>query len=172
MNGNWDKMKSNYLVKFFILGITFYGLQTIQGPTQAIRVLSGHLHYTEYIPGHVHMGTMGWVTMVITASMYFMMAKISGREIHSVKLANAHFWLILVGQLLFTVTLWIAASSRAPCGRPRTPTAPSRTPSSTPWLRCTRTGPCRLLGSLLYFAGIVVFAYNLYMTSRLKARAV
>jgi cytochrome c oxidase cbb3-type subunit 1 len=23
MNGNWDKMKSNYLVKFFILGITF-----------------------------------------------------------------------------------------------------------------------------------------------------
>ena len=79
MNGNWDRMKSNYLVKFFILGITFYGLQTIQGPTQAIRALSGHLHFTEYIPGHVHMGTMGWVTMIITASMYYMMTRISGR---------------------------------------------------------------------------------------------
>jgi cytochrome c oxidase cbb3-type subunit 1 len=30
----------------------------------------------------------------------------------------------------------------------------------------------RLLGGILYFAGIVVFAYNLYMTSRLNARAV
>src|SRR5512146_1041161 len=69
MNGNWDRMRSNYLVKFFILGITFYGLQTVQGPTQALRSLTGFLHYTEWVVGHVHMGTMGWVTMIISASL-------------------------------------------------------------------------------------------------------
>jgi len=40
LNGQWDQMRSNYLVKFIVLGITFYGLQTIQGPSQAIRAFS------------------------------------------------------------------------------------------------------------------------------------
>ncbi len=59
---DWSKMRSNYLTKFFVLGITFYGLQTVQGPTQALRVVSQLIHYTDWVPGHVHMGTMGWVT--------------------------------------------------------------------------------------------------------------
>jgi cytochrome c oxidase cbb3-type subunit 1 len=165
-------MKSNYLVKFFILGITFYGLQTIQGPTQAIRALSGFLHYTEYIPGHVHMGTMGWVTMVITASMYFMMAKISGREIHSVKLANVHFWLILVGQLLFTVTLWIAGIVQGAMWKATNPDGSLAYTFLDSVAALYPYWTVRLLGGLLYFAGIAVFAYNLYMTTRRKARAV
>ena len=55
-------MKTDYLTKFFILGITFYGLQTVQGPTQGLRVVSQLIHFTDWVPGHVHMGTMGWVT--------------------------------------------------------------------------------------------------------------
>jgi cytochrome c oxidase cbb3-type subunit 1 len=168
MNGSWDKMKSNYLVKFFILGITFYGLQTIQGPTQAIRALSGFLHYTEYIPGHVHMGTMGWVTMIITASMYFMMAKISGREIHSVKLANVHFWLILVGQLLFTVTLWIAGIVQGAMWKATNPDGSLMYTFLDSVAAMYPFWTVRFVGGLLYFAGIAVFAYNLYMTSRPK----
>ena len=100
-------MRSNYLTKFFVLGITFYGLQTVQGPTQALRVVSQLIHYTDWVPGHVHMGTMGWVTMVICASTYYVIPKIHGTEIYSEKLANAHFWLVLVGQLLFSITMWI-----------------------------------------------------------------
>ena len=64
---DWSKMRTNYLTKFFVLGITFYGLQTVQGPTQALRVVSQLIHFTDWVPGHVHMGTMGWVTMVICA---------------------------------------------------------------------------------------------------------
>ena len=166
MNGNWDKMKSNYLVKFFILGITFYGLQTIQGPTQAIRALSGHLHFTEYIPGHVHMGTMGWVTMIISASMYFMMTKITGREIHSVKLANLHFWLILVGQLMSTATLWIAGIVQGAMWKATNPDGSLMYNFLDSVAAMYPFWTVRLVGGLLYFAGITVFAYNLYMTSR------
>ena len=104
---DWSKMRTNYLTKFFILGITFYGLQTVQGPTQALRVVSQLIHYTDWVPGHVHMGTMGWVTLVICASIYYVIPKIYGTEIYSEKLANAHFWLALVGQLLFSITMWI-----------------------------------------------------------------
>jgi cytochrome c oxidase cbb3-type subunit 1 len=80
MNGSWEQVRTNYLTKFFLLGITFYGLQTIQGPTQALRSLTGHFHYTEWVVGHVHMGTMGWVTMILSASLYYMITKLSGRR--------------------------------------------------------------------------------------------
>jgi cytochrome c oxidase cbb3-type subunit 1 len=79
----------------------------VQGPTQALRVVSQLIHYTDWVPGHVHMGTMGWVTMVICASVYYVIPKIHGTTIWSEKVANAHFWLVLVGQLLFSVTMWI-----------------------------------------------------------------
>ena len=45
--------------------------------------------------------------LVICASIYYVVPKIYGTEIYSVKLANAHFWLALVGQLLFSITMWI-----------------------------------------------------------------
>ena len=64
MNGQWHQMRENYLVKFLILGITFYGLQTLQGPMQAIRTFSAFIHYTDWVPAHIHMGTMGWVSMI------------------------------------------------------------------------------------------------------------
>ncbi|MCK4910529.1 MAG: cbb3-type cytochrome c oxidase subunit I, partial [Thermodesulfovibrionales bacterium] len=89
----WEVMRTNYLTKFFILGITFYGIQTVQGPTQGFRVVSQLIHYTDWVPGHVHMGTMGWVTLTIAASIYYVIPKIYRTEIYSEKLANIHFWL-------------------------------------------------------------------------------
>jgi cytochrome c oxidase cbb3-type subunit 1 len=79
----------------------------VQGPTQAVRVVSSLIHYTDWVPGHVHMGTMGWVTMVTAASIYYVIPRIYGTEIYSERIANAHFWLVLVGQLLFSITMWI-----------------------------------------------------------------
>lgn len=43
LQGNWEQMRTNYLVKFFIAGITFYGLQTLQGPLQGLRTLNALL---------------------------------------------------------------------------------------------------------------------------------
>jgi cytochrome c oxidase cbb3-type subunit 1 len=171
MGGNWEKMKSNYLAKFFLLGITFYGLQTIQGPTQALRSLTGFLHYTEYIPGHVHMGTMGWVTMVITASMYYVVTRVSGRELHSVKLANVHFWLILFGQLLFTATLWVAGIVQGAMWKATNPDGSLTYSFLDSVAAMYPFWSARLAGGLLYFAGVLVFAYNMYMTTRPKAQA-
>lgn len=165
MNGNWEQMRTNYLAKFFLLGITFYGLQTIQGPTQALRSLTGFLHYTEYIVGHVHMGTMGWVTMIISASLYYIVTKISGREVYSVRLANLHFWLILVGQLLFTVTLWIGGIMQGAMWK-ATNADGSLTYSFLDSVAALYPfWMVRFAGGALYFAGILVFAYNLLKTA-------
>jgi cytochrome c oxidase cbb3-type subunit 1 len=108
IESDWSKLQTNYLTKFFLAAITFYGLQTIQGPGQSIRVISGLVHYTDWVIGHVHMGTMGWVTMTACACMYYVFPKIYNTEVFSVKLANTHFWLVFVGQLMYSFTMWIA----------------------------------------------------------------
>jgi cytochrome c oxidase cbb3-type subunit 1 len=108
IESDWSKLQQNYLTKFFLAAITFYGLQTIQGPGQSVRVISGLVHYTDWVIGHVHMGTMGWVTMTACACMYYVFPKIYNTEIFSVKLANSHFWLVFVGQLMYSFTMWIA----------------------------------------------------------------
>ncbi|HSL91678.1 MAG TPA: cbb3-type cytochrome c oxidase subunit I, partial [Candidatus Limnocylindrales bacterium] len=143
----------------------------IQGPTQALRSLTGLLHYTEWVVGHVHMGTMGWVTMIISGSLYYMVTKLSGREVHSEKLAGLHFWLILVGQLLFTVTLWIAGIAQGAMWKAAnadgslTYTFLDSVASMYPYWKI------RFAGGVLYFLGILVFAYNLVMTAHPKTAA-
>ena len=167
LRGRWDLMRSNYLTKFFIFGITFYGLQTVQGPTQGLRTLTAFFHYTDWVIGHVHMGTMGWVTMIISASIYYMFPRIyNKKEIYSIKLANLHFYLILIGQLLYTVTLWIAGIQQGAMWKATNPDG-SLTYSFVEVVAAMHPyWIIRLVGGLIYFVGILVFAYNLVMTAR------
>ncbi|RMG68504.1 MAG: cytochrome C oxidase Cbb3 [Nitrospirae bacterium] len=173
LRGRWDLMRSNYLTKFFIFGITFYGLQTVQGPTQGLRTLTAFFHYTDWVIGHVHMGTMGWVTMIISASLYYMFPRIyNKKEIYSIRLANLHFWLILIGQLLYTVTLWIAGIQQGAMWKATNPDG-SLVYSFVEVVAAMKPyWTLRLVGGLVYFVGIVVFAYNLIMTARKEPEVV
>jgi len=166
LNGNWDQMRTNYLVKFFIAGITFYGLQTLQGPLQGLRTLSAFFHYTDWVPGHVHMGTMGWVTMIISASFYYMIPRIYDREIYSVKLANIHFWLMMVGQIVWTSAMWIAGIQQGAMWKATNPDGSlmynflDTVASLYPYYQL------RFGAGVVFFVGILVFAWNLVMTVR------
>jgi len=166
MGGQWHKMRENYLTKFLILGITFYGLQTLQGPSQAIRSFSAFIHYTEWVPGHVHMGTMGWVSLVLFAGVYYIVPKIYGREIYSVGLANLHFWLVLIGQLIYSVSMWIAGVMQATMWHSLNPDG-SLTYTFTEVLsKLYPYWTIRGVSGVIYLAGVLVFIYNLYMTAK------
>ena len=170
LQGNWDQMRTNYLVKFFIAGITFYGLQTLQGPLQGLRTLNAFFHYTDWVVGHVHMGTMGWVTMVISASFYYMIPRITNTELYSVKLANTHFWLILVGQFTWTITMWIAGIQQGAMWKATNPDGSlmynflDSVTSLYPYYKL------RFAAGVIYFIGILVFVWNLGMTVRKQPR--
>jgi len=167
MNGQWQQMRSTYLVKFVVLGITFYGLQTLQGPSQAVRAFSTLVHFTDWVPGHVHMGTMGWVTMTISAGYYYMIPRIYNTELHSVKLANLHFWLVLVGQLIYSMTMWVTGVRQGAMWQAVNQDGSlmysnfiqTLTPNYPFW-------NMRTAGGIIFFAGFLVFVYNLYKTIR------
>ncbi|MBN8706695.1 MAG: cbb3-type cytochrome c oxidase subunit I [Bacteroidetes bacterium] len=164
MGNNWEQMKTNYLAKFFILGITFYGLQTLQGPSQAIRSISSLIHYTDWVPGHVHMGTMGWFAMTIMASFYYVIPKIYKTDLYSIKLANTHFWLVFTGQIIYSISMWIAGIMQGAMWKATNPDGSlkytfqdSITASYVYW-------DIRAIGGVIFLAGAIIFAYNIFKT--------
>jgi cytochrome c oxidase cbb3-type subunit 1 len=167
---DWSKMRTNYLTKFFILGITFYGLQTVQGPTQAIRVVSQLIHFTDWVPGHVHMGTMGWVALTVTASIYYVVSRMYEVEIFSVKLANVHFWLVLVGQLIFSFSMWITGIQQGAMWKATTAEGTLKYTFMEGLVKNYPYWHLRALGGAIFVAGMVVFVLNVLLTIR-KGRA-
>src|SRR5512136_1534792 len=167
---DWTKMRSSYLAKFFLLGITFYGLQTVQGPTQALRVVSQLIHYTDWVPGHVHMGTMGWVALTVTASIYYVVPKMYGTEIYSVRLANVHFWLVLVGQLIFSATGWITGIQQGAMWKALTPEGTLKYTFMETLVKNYPYWHVRSLAGAIFIVGMVVFVLNVLLTIQ-KGRA-
>ncbi len=164
MGGNWDRMGNNYLIKFFILGITFYGLQTVQGPTQGLRSISSLIHYTDWVPGHVHMGTMGWVTMTICAATYYMIPQIYKTKIYSVALANTHFWLVLIGQLTYSVTMWITGIQQGAMWKATDPDGSLTYTFIETNLANIPFWQIRAIAGAIFLLGFLVFVFNVTMT--------
>jgi len=164
VEADWSKMKTNYLTKFFILGITFYGLQTIQGPSQGIRVISSLIHYTDWVPGHVHMGTMGWVTMTVCASVYVIIPHIYKTDIFSEKIANIHFWLVLIGQIFFSITMWITGIQQGAMWKMTNADGTLKYTFMETLVRNYPYWQMRTVAGVVFTVGMLFFIYNVYMT--------
>jgi cytochrome c oxidase cbb3-type subunit 1 len=164
MNGQWHQMRENYLVKFLIFGITFYGTQTLQGPSQSIRTFSAFIHFTDWVPGHVHMGTLGWVSLVLFAAIYYTLPRIYGTEIYSIRLANIHFWLVLTGQLMFSISMWIAGVQQAAMLNATNPDGSLHYSFMETMIEIYPYWHIRALGGVVYLAGLSVFLYNIWKT--------
>ena len=83
MKGEWQQVASSPIIKFMVLGSTFYMFSTLEGPIQAIKSVNAIAHFTDWIIGHVHDGALGWVGFTIVAAIYHMTPRIFKREIYS-----------------------------------------------------------------------------------------
>jgi len=165
MNGQWEQLKTNYLVKFLICGITFYGLQTLQGPMQSIRTFSAFIHYTDWVPGHVHMGTLGWVSMVLYPAIYYITTTTNETEIYSEKLVTVHFWLVLIGQLMYSITMWIAGVQQGSMLLATNPDGSLHYSFMETMIAIFPYYKLRAVSGFIFLAGLLVFIYNIYKTS-------
>ena len=128
-----------------------------------------HLVYTplpDWLPGHVHMGTMGWVTMTVTASIYYIIPRIYNTGIHSVKVANTHFYLVLTGQLIFSVTMWITGIQQGALWKAVNPDGTLRYIFMEGLVKNYPFWQMRTIGGLIFTAGMLFFIYNIFMTMR------
>lgn len=164
MKGQWHQLKESPLIKFMVLGSTFYMLSTLEGPIQAIKSVNALAHFTDWIPGHVHDGTLGWVGFMIMASLFHMAPRMFKREIHSKKLMESQFWLQTIGIVLYFSSMWIAGITQGMMWR----AADEYGNLAYSFIdTVTVLHPyytIRAVGGLLYLIGVFMFAYNMVKT--------
>ncbi len=166
LRGAWDRVRTDAMLKFFVVGITFYGMSTFEGPMMSIRAVNSLSHYTDWTIGHVHSGALGWVGMVTFGMLYYMTPRVWSRKLHSDGLATAHFWLATVGIVLYVVSMWVSGVTQGLMWRSITADGLLEYPNFVDTV--TRLVPfywIRLFGGLCYLTGVILMAYNFIKTA-------
>ena len=167
LSGVWYKLRTDPILKFLIVSLSFYMIATFEGPMMSIKTVNSLSHYTDWTVGHVHAGALGWVAMISIGSIYAMLPKLLDREqMHSIKWIDTHFWLHTLGVVFYIASMWIAGVMQGLMWRA---TNDDGTLTYTFVESLIFTYPyylIRLLGGLLVLAGMLVMAWNLVRTYR------
>jgi cytochrome c oxidase cbb3-type subunit I len=167
LSGAWDKLRTDPILKFMIVALSFYGMSTFEGPMMSIKTVNALSHYTDWVIGHVHSGALGWVAMMTIGSMYYLIPRLFNRQqMYSVKLIDVHFWLSTIGVVLYITAMWIAGVMQGLMWRAVNDDG-TLTYSFIESVKATYPFYLvRLMGGALFFAGMWIMAYNTWMTIR------
>ena len=165
LSGAWSKLRSDPILRFLIVSLSFYGMSTFEGPMMAIKTVNALSHYTDWGIGHVHSGALGWVGFITIGSLYYMIPRLFGKtQMYSVKLIEVHFWVSTIGVVFYIAAMWIAGVMQGIMWRS---VNEDGTLMYTFIEGVKATYPyyvIRLVGGLLYISGMFVMAYNVGRT--------
>jgi len=106
LRGAWDRVRKEATLKFLATAVTFYGMATFEGPIMSIKSVNYLAHFTDWVVGHVHSGTIGWNYMLVAGMLYYLVPKMWKTKIYSEDLANKQFWLATIGLVLYILSMW------------------------------------------------------------------
>jgi cytochrome c oxidase cbb3-type subunit 1 len=166
LSGAWHKLRTDPILRFLIVSLSFYGMSTFEGPMMAIKTVNSLSHYTDWTVGHVHSGALGWVGLVSMGSLYYMVPRLFGqKQMHSIKAIELHFWLATVGIVLYISALWISGVMEGLMWRAinadgtLTYTFVESVKAKQPYYII------RVLGGLLYLGGMIIMLWNVIKTA-------
>ena len=170
LSGSWDKLRTDPIIRFLIVALSFYAMSTFEGPMLSIKEVNAISHNTDWTVGHVHSGALGWVGMVTIGSIYVLLPRLWNKpRMYSINLITAHFWLATTGTVLYIVALWVSGITQGIVWRDTNLDGTlkydfihSVVISHIPFV-------VRTLGGLLYVGGMVVMAYNCYKTIKMPS---
>ena len=169
LSGAWHKLKTDPILRFLIVSLSFYGMSTFEGPMMAIKSVNALSHYTDWTVGHVHSGALGWVAMVSIGAIYHLIPNIYNQgRMYSIKLINTHFWLHTIGVVLYIVAMWISGIMQGMMWR-AVNTDGTLTYSFVQSLEASYPFYLmRFIGGCFVVTGMLVMAYNVVKTIRAK----
>ena len=171
LSGAWHKLRTDPILKFMIVSLSFYGMSTFEGPMMSIRTVNALSHYTDWTIGHVHSGALGWVAMISVGALYNLIPRVFGREaMYSIRLIDIHFWTTTIGIVLYIASMWIAGVMQGLMWRAVNEDG-TLTYSFVESLEATYPFyGVRLLGGALVLGGMFVMAYNVWKTVEMGRR--
>ncbi|MBL9038679.1 MAG: cytochrome-c oxidase, cbb3-type subunit II, partial [Archangium sp.] len=165
LKGAWQRVREEPVLKFFVAGLTFYGMATFEGPLLSIKSVSALAHYTDWIIGHVHGGALGWNGLMAAGMFYWLVPKLYGTTLHSKKAADAHFWLATIGIVAYVIAMWVAGINQGLMLKATNADGALTYPSFVETLIAIRPMyVVRFLGGTMYLVGFVVMIWNLVKT--------
>ncbi|MFO1494501.1 MAG: cytochrome-c oxidase, cbb3-type subunit I [Lysobacterales bacterium] len=168
LSGAWHKLRTDPILRFMIVSLSFYGMSTFEGPMMSIKTVNALSHYTDWTVGHVHSGALGWVAMISIGSIYSLyprLLKLPG--MYSTKAIEAHFWVMTIGVVLYIASMWIAGVMQGLMWRA---TNADGTLAYTFVESLKMTYPyyyVRFLGGALVLSGMFIMLWNMWKTSQL-----
>jgi cytochrome c oxidase cbb3-type subunit 1 len=165
LSGAWHKLRTDPILKFLVVSLSFYGMSTFEGPMMSIKTVNALSHYTDWTIGHVHSGALGWVSMVTIGSIYYLIPRLFGRtQMHSTELVTAHFWVATIGVVLYICAMWIAGVMQGLMWRGVNPDGTLTYSFAESVKAMYPYYFVRLIGGLLFFSGMLIMAYNVWKT--------
>jgi cytochrome c oxidase cbb3-type subunit I len=167
LSGAWYKLRTDPIIRFLIVALSFYAMATFEGPVMSIKMVNALSHDTDWTIGHVHSGALGWVAMISIGMLYVMIPKVFNKSgMFSTKLISFHFWLATLGTVFYIAAMWISGVMQGLMWRAvnedgtLTYSFVEGVEASYPFYFV------RLLGGLVFLLGMLVMAYNVWKTIR------
>ena len=172
LSGAWHKLRTDPVLRFLVVSLSFYGMSTFEGPMMAIKTVNALSHNTDWTIGHVHSGALGWVAMISIGAIYHMIPKLWGKaSMYSVKLINTHFWLATIGVVLYIAAMWVNGILQGLMWRAVNQDG-TLTYSFVEALEASHLGYLvRVIGGTFFLTGMLVMAYNVWQTVRSNSSA-
>lgn len=165
LSGAWHKLRTDPILKFLVVALSFYGMATFEGSMMSIKTVNALSHYTDWTIGHVHSGALGWVAMISIGSLYYLIPRLYGvREMASTRLIEWHFWIATIGVVLYIASMWIAGVMEGLMWRATEADGTLTYAFSEAVKAKMPFYLIRLFGGLCFLSGMLVMAWNVWLT--------
>ena len=166
LSGAWDKLRTDPIIRFLVVALSFYGMSTFEGPLMSLKSVNALSHYTDWTVGHVHSGALGWVAMISFGSLYHLVPRLWNTRMWSTSLMYLHFWLATIGIVLYISAMWVAGIGQGLLLRAFDDYGNLAYTFIETVQFLHQPYVVRALGGLFFVAGIVVMGFNVLMTIR------
>jgi len=165
LNGAWDKIRTDPIIRMMVLAVAFYGMSTFEGPMMSIKAVNSLSHYTDWTIGHVHSGALGWNGMITFSAIYYLTPRLWNRQrLYSLRMVNWHFWLATIGIVLYAASMWVAGIMQGLMWREYGADGYLVYSFSEVVKAILPMYLIRATGGVLYLSGAIIMAFNVAMT--------
>ena len=166
LRGTWDKVRQDPMLKFMVVAVTAYGMATLEGPLLSIKSVNSLSHFTDWTIAHVHTGALGWNGFMTFSMLYWLIPRLYNTTLWSVKLANYHFWTGLLGMMFYAIPMYWSGITQGLMWKQFTKDGFMQYPNFLETvIQLIPMYRMRALGGLLFIAGTLMMAYNLWKTA-------
>ena len=171
LQGAWDKLRTDPILRMFVISLAFYGMSTFEGPMMSIKSVNSLSHYTDWTIGHVHSGALGWNGMITFGAIYYLVPVLWNRtRLYSLQLVNWHLWLATIGIVLYAASMWVSGITQGLMWREYDDQGFLVNSFVETVQAIQPMFVMRLGGGLLYLLGALLMAYNVWRTVRGELR--